>query len=129
MVKKHSEHFVYKRYDEKSTNLFKQKLHETTWDNIKNIKEPNEVYKKFLEIFSCIYENFFPKKRIRVKLKNLMNPWVTKGIAKSSKKKQRLYEKYLKKRNPENEKIYKNYKSLFESIKKKSKNSIILKNY
>ena len=31
MVEKHNEHFVYKRcYDEKSTNLFKQKLHETT---------------------------------------------------------------------------------------------------
>ena len=50
-----------------------------------------------------------------------MNPWVTKGIAKFSKKKQRLYEKYLKKRNPEYGKVYKNYKSFFESIKKKSK--------
>ena len=50
-----------------------------------------------------------------------MKPWVTKGIAKSSRKKQKLYEKYLKKRTFENQKIYKNYKSLFESIKKKSK--------
>ena len=50
-----------------------------------------------------------------------MNLWVTKGIPKSSKKKQRLYEKYLKRRTTENEKIYKNYKRLFESIKKKSK--------
>ena len=58
-----------------------------------------------------------------------MNPWVTKGIAKSSKKKQRLYEKYFKKSIPENEKIYKNYKSIFESIKKKSKRLYILKNY
>ena len=50
-----------------------------------------------------------------------MKPRVAKGFAKSSKKKQRLYEKYLKKRTTENEKIYKTYKSLFESIKKKSK--------
>ena len=34
-----------------------------------------------------------------------MNPWVTKRIAKFSKKKQKLYEKILEKRNPENEKI------------------------
>ena len=35
---------VYKRYyDKKSTNLFKQKLREPTRDNMKNIKEPNEV--------------------------------------------------------------------------------------
>ena len=63
VVKKHNEHSVYKKcYDEKSTNLFKQKLHETSWDNIKNIKEPNEAYKKFLEIFSRIYQSFFSKK-------------------------------------------------------------------
>ena len=67
-------HSVYKRYyDKKSTNLFMQKLHKTTWDNIKNIKEPNEAKEKFHGIFSCIYESFFSKKRIRVKLKNLMN--------------------------------------------------------
>ena len=34
-----------------------------------------------------------------------MNPWVTKGIAKSYKKKQRIYEKHLKKRTPENKQI------------------------
>ena len=50
-----------------------------------------------------------------------MNPWVIKGIVKSSKKKQKLYEKYLKQRTLENEKNYENYKSLFESIKKNSK--------
>ena len=55
-----------------------------------------------------------------------MKPRVAKGFAKSSKKKQRLYENiskniYLKKHTTENEKIYKTYKILFESIKKKSK--------
>ena len=40
-----------------------------------------------------------------------MNPWVTERITKSSEKKQRLYENYLKKRTPANEKVYKNYKS------------------
>ena len=56
-----------------------------------------------------LHIRFFPKKEITVKLINLMNPWVTKGIAKSLKKKQRLYEKYLKKRGAENEKIYKKH--------------------
>ena len=118
MVEKDKEYFVYKRYyDEKSRNVFQQKRHDTTWDNIKNIEKPNEAYREFLEIFSCIYEIFFPKKRTRVKLKNLKNPWVTKGIARSSTKKQRLYEKCLKKSIPGNERIYKNYRRVFESIK------------
>ena len=46
---------------------------------------------------------------------------MTKGLLKSSKRKQKLYETFLKKRTSRNESIYKAYKSLFESLKKKSK--------
>ena len=46
------------------------------------------------------------------------NPWVTKGIKKSSKRKQKSYEKFLKNRNEKNEKLY---KDLFESVKRKPK--------
>ena len=46
---------------------------------------------------------------------------MTKGLFKSSKQKQKLYEKFLEKGTPRNESIYKAYKSLSESLKKKSK--------
>ena len=46
---------------------------------------------------------------------------MTKGLLKSSKKKQKLYDKFLKKKTFSNEKIYKTYKNLFEIIKFKSK--------
>ena len=46
---------------------------------------------------------------------------MTKDLLKSSKRKQKLYENFLKKRPSRNESIYKAYKSLFESLKKKSK--------
>ena len=89
-TEKHSEHFVYKRYyDEISINLFKQKLDKATLYNIKNTKEPNEAYRKFLENISCTYKSFLSKKRGKVKFENLMYPWVTKAIAESSKKKQK----------------------------------------
>ena len=48
---------------------------------------------------------------------------MTKGLVKSSKKKQKLCEKFLKNRNPEKELNYKQYKTFFESLKKKSKKS------
>ena len=38
-----------------------------------------------------------------------------------SKRKHKLYEKFLKNRNKENEKLNKSYKSLFESVKRKYK--------
>ena len=43
------------------------------------------------------------------------------GNQKKSKRKQKLYEKFLKNRNEKNEKLYKSYKSFFESVKLKSK--------
>ena len=46
---------------------------------------------------------------------------MTKGLLKSPKRKQKLYENILKKRTSRNESIYKAYKSLLESLKKKSK--------
>ena len=43
------------------------------------------------------------KGKVKVKFKSNQSPWITKAIAKSSKKKQRLYEKFLKDRTTENE--------------------------
>ena len=34
--------------------------------------------------------------KVRIKTKSLHSPWITKGIANSSKWKQKLYEKYMK---------------------------------
>ena len=75
----------------------------------------------FFEKCLILYDKYFPKQKIKVKSKDLQSPWVTKGIKKSSKKKQRLYQKFLKNRNVKNETEYKSYKKLFETIKKRSK--------
>ena len=40
----------------------------------------------------------FPKKKIKLKPQKYNNPWINKGIKKSSKRKQKLYEKFLKNR-------------------------------
>ena len=69
-----------------------------------------------------MYDTAFPKIEIEIKTQHLQSPWITRGLHKSSKQKQRLYEKLLKKTTTENRIIYK-YKYLFEKIKKKSKTS------
>ena len=43
---------------------------------------------------------------------------MTKGLLQLSKQKQKLYKKLVKIRSPRNENICKEYKSLFESLKK-----------
>ena len=56
------------------------------------------------------------------KRKTLLNKSLDgKGLQKSPKRKQKLYERFLKNRTDQNEKRYKDYKSLFEILKEKSK--------
>ena len=70
---------------------------------------------------------FFPRKKIKLKVKDIQSPWITSKIKKSSKRKQRLYDKSLKTRGQKSELEYKIYKNLFEAIKKRSKNLHYLK--
>ena len=56
---------------------------------------------------------------IKIKTKDLESPWITKGIKKSSKKKQRLYSIFFKKRNEKTKKEYEDYKKLFESTQER----------
>ena len=65
-----------------------------------------------------LYDEYFPIKII--KTKDIQSPWITTGIKKSLKHKQRLYEKFLKTRCKKAENEYKNYKTLLEQIKKLS---------
>ena len=73
-----------------------------------------------MKIFSQLYNVAFPKKEIEIKRKYLNTPCITEGIKIFPKRKQRLYEKYLKIRSKENEKTYKTFKSLLERTKKKN---------
>ena len=52
-------------------------------------------YNEFLGTFTSLYCDCFPRLKVKVKVRNSFQPWITKGIAESSKKKQNLYEKYL----------------------------------
>ena len=121
-IKETKERFIFRRdLSDISVEKFKYKLRIVSWDSITNSSDTNKAYDNFIEIFSSLYDECFPKKKIKLKPQKYNNPCITKGVKKSSKRKQKLYEKFLKNRNEKNEKLYKSYKSLFESVKRKSK--------
>ena len=85
----------------------KHALFETSWDSVKIFKQPNKAYNnKFLEIFTELYEKHFPERKIKIKPKRALSPWITNDIAKLSKRKQKLYEKFLKCCTPINKANY-----------------------
>ena len=63
---------------------------------IKGFGDPNQSYVKFIETITQIYDDCLPKTKFKIKSNNKANPWTTKGILKSSKRKQKLYEEFLK---------------------------------
>ena len=56
---------------------------------LKTAMIPMRLVNSFL-MFNSIYDIYFPKVLVRLKTKHIQNPWVTKRIAESSKRKQNL---------------------------------------
>ena len=77
---------------------FLQNLDQYDWDTIKTHQDANEASNNFISTFCTIYDTFFPMNKKKIKTKDLESPWITKEIKKSSKKKQRVYSKFLKKK-------------------------------
>ena len=69
-------------------SLLKEKLVKVDWVLLNTIKDANEAYNTFLNVFSNLNEITFPKIKIKVTSKSRLNPWITLGILKSSKRKQ-----------------------------------------
>ena len=113
--------------NDKTKEKFKNALQEMTWDDVISSKQTDSAYEAFLNKFTSLYDKFFDKFAVTVKSKTLKYPWITKVILKSSKTKQRLYDKFLKSKSYEHEISYKNYRKLFESIKQRAKSQYYLK--
>ena len=96
-------------------------LNEVNWKHLYSLTDTNLAYEYFLRTFKGLYNHAFPIKEVSLKLKTVFNPWMTKELHKSSKRKQKLHDEFLKSKTNENEKKYKAYKSLFEVFKEKSK--------
>ena len=113
-VKEIKERFIFRReLSDISMEKFKEKLRTVGWDSIINSSYANKVNDNFIEIFSSLYDECFPKKKYN-------NPWITKGIKKLSKRKQKLYEKFLKNRNEKKREVIQILQKSFESVKRKS---------
>ena len=74
-------------------------------------------YHAFEEIFTRGYRIAFPKEKIIIKAKTLKTPWMTKGLLKSSRRKQKLYNKFLRKRTFANEKDIKHTLNYLKKLK------------
>ena len=89
------------KHDISSENIdtFKFLLENIKWDDILPVNSPDNAYETFYIIFSDLYDTAFPKREIEIKSQHLQSRWITRGLQKSSKRKQRLFFFKKKKNN------------------------------
>ena len=95
---------------EQNISSFLEELDYIYWSNLDGYSNPKICYGKFLERYTKTYEKHFPLK----KLKRRLHPkrlWISQGLLKSTKQKNKLYKRYLSNPSPQKELIYKTYKN------------------
>ena len=80
----------------------------------------NKAYEVFMDKINNAYNKSFPMKTVKMKKEN-KNPWFTSEIKKMSKKKLKLYKKFLGSPTTDNHKRYKQFRNQFTKTVRKAK--------
>ena len=103
---------VKRSFNEENPRKFNETLSKTSWPSFFNGEDPNESYNGFINEYSRIFETCFPLKVIKGKqMYKYRSPWLTPGLLKSIRKKNRLYKNLIKSPNISRELQYKAYKN------------------
>lgn len=104
---------------EKTIDEFRTALLQQDWSGV-YVNDVDAAYETFLNTYISIYNKCCPMKLLK-KPRKIDKPWMTLGLIKACKKKNRLYKEYVKNRTPDNEAKYKAYKNKLTTIIRKSK--------
>ena len=114
------------------TNFSESKFSQELYDKLKifhndirrkhSDKDINLLFNRFINIFQSVVDNYAPLRPIsRKKAKLKHKPWITKGILKSIRTKNKLFKQSLKYKNQISCFLYKNYRNLLTQIINASK--------
>ena len=106
-------------------DTFKFLLENIKWDKILPDNCSDKAYETFHFIFSDLYDTAFPKREIEIKTQHLQSPSRSRGLQKSYKRKQRLYEKFLRKEQLKMKLYIRSINIYFKRLRKNLKQVII----
>ena len=85
-----------REFTETNLNNLKKDLSGVTWEEVFKMQNPQEAYNTFFTTLAEYYDKNFPLKQITNKIKKIKSPWITKGIIKSIRTKNKLYKNSFK---------------------------------
>ena len=101
----------------------KNELKKIDWSNMYNVDNVNYCYNTFICKFSLLYDDCFPLLPIFEKKKKckFKQPWMSKGLLISVRKKQKIHQQFLKQRNDNNRTKYTIYTNKLTSLLRTAK--------
>ena len=108
--------------DKKITEI-KQHLQKIDWNGVLNSDNCDENFNMFHAVVQESMNKVAPIKKVKISGKRrFCEPWLTKGIEKSSHKKKKLYKETLKRGAPAGTiETYKNYRNAYNKLKRHAK--------
>ena len=93
-----------------------EKLSECNWSDSQS-PDPNLALDFVMANINMYYNAILPEKFVKIKtVENRRKPWLTIGILKYIKQKNRLYTNFLSKRDPAAKQKYSKYKNLLQKV-------------
>ena len=108
---------------------FESILKTAPWERVR-IDDPKVAFDNFFEIIGEATDIAFPEVEVKPKTaKSLRTPWMSSGLLKSSKTKNKLFSKYKNKPTLLNSQAFKNYNAIFNRCKKAAKKAYYHKQF
>ena len=109
-------------FSKTNLDLFYENLSTADWASLYSIEDVNQCATQFSDIFTNIFEQCFPKVIIKSNKKfNKIEPWFTKGLLTSRRKKCHLFTLWKGSGKASHRERFVKYRNLFNKLKAKAK--------
>ena len=120
--KNYHESPVFRKMTQENIQKLQCDIEKESWENILSCHDVNEAYRLFLEKILYYLDKNIPKENSNNNSKKPRNPWITPGILRSIKKRNKLYKISLENPSQKNSTKYKQYRNKLTSTIRASKN-------
>ena len=103
-------YFKRRMYNEGNRNKFSQMMKDENWSSVIHNQNPQEAYTLFFNKFTKVYDDCFPIKMVKSGYKT-RKPWLCDSLKKAIKKKNKLFKRKNKSKDPDHEAYYKKYRN------------------
>ena len=91
------------------------------WHEVTGENDVNKAYKSFIDKLTHYYNKNVPLVQNKQHKNDIRNPWITRGILRSIKKRNKLYKLYISNPSKQNLDKYKKYRNNLNSVIRSSK--------